>query len=681
MNHSKKDIIQENEYLHKVLELVKKEMKDLNITITDRVDYIDEFKKYVWDSRAEMDNAELATNMQGINNEVGSTNRFIKRIQFLKKSLESPYFGRIDFIRKAEQKRMIYVGLTSIVEDYQYFVYDWRAPISNMFYDFEIGDAYYIVPKGKIEGVITLRRQYKIIKGYLSRFFDSEINIRDEYLQEVLAQATSTKLKNIVHSIQQEQNQIIRNVDDRVIIVQGVAGSGKTTVALHRIAYLLYKEKNIKSSNILIFSPNAIFTEYISDVLPDLGEENTLQTTFSDFAFTYLDRKIESFSSFLERGFNIPSDSSEFKNIQYKLSDKFKKRIDEYVLNIDRELYFKKGINVGDKDFNAQYLTELFHSRFSGFQIFDRLNVIAEYLCELSHSRGNRKIKQTRQLLFSSTSIDVNIESLYEDIINSDEEYSFSETLQTRQKIKIGKKIISYEDSLGLLYLKSKLLKIPQDKNIRHVVIDEAQDYTIIQLELLKKLFPDAYFTILGDKNQTINPFYRYSSLEDIRKVFINKWKYIELNKTYRSTEAIVNFTNIIIGINNVHAIRNLTSYPIIMKDVEKSCLINSIQHDLNDFKKDNINTIAIITKTAIEAKYIHDNISKIFDVILITTQTDKYSKKTTVLPAYMSKGLEFDGVIIYTDENNKFSDQEKFLYYVACTRALHKLIIYNQGL
>ena len=330
MNLTPEQLSEEKEYLEKVMEVLKELCDKHSDSIDSQIDSIQELKKYIWDNIYELDDMEVAGEMYNVNTNVGYANKRIADLHQLKRSLYSPYFGRIDFKRdKSRSNRIqkIYVGLNGISKDLEHYVFDWRTPIASLFYNYGIGKVSYEAPAGTITGEVSLKRQYKIANGKLERCFDSDLNIDDEYLQEILSNASSDKMTNIVKTIQKEQNEIIRNLIDRYLIVQGIAGSGKTSVAMHRIAYLLYAEKDLTSNNVLIFSPNDVFSEYISNVLPELGEENVLQTTFSDFAKSYIKdyKQLESFTEFIERYYkNEDFDDEEFKTIKYKLSNEFK---------------------------------------------------------------------------------------------------------------------------------------------------------------------------------------------------------------------------------------------------------------------------------------------------------------------------------------------------------------------
>lgn len=291
MELEKKEQLLEEQRLDKTISIIRDKISELGQELYDREDKILEFKKFMWDSRADMDGAELKTMMSDNDLEVNMMMNKGEYLQKLYKIQNNPYFGSIIF-KDSDEQDEVYIGITHVTDKKNnYYVHDWRSPICSLFYDYEVGPCKYTSPSGEITGEITRKRQYTIKDGKLVHIFDNNINIDDELLQEVLASESSDKMKNIVNTIQQEQNKVIRNTDNPNLIVEGIAGSGKTSVALHRIAFLLYKIQNLKSNNILIFSPNKVFSEYISNVLPSLGEANTSETTINDF----LDMEIKEF--------------------------------------------------------------------------------------------------------------------------------------------------------------------------------------------------------------------------------------------------------------------------------------------------------------------------------------------------------------------------------------------------
>ena len=320
MGISKNELLLENKKLESTVDVIRNEISTLSTDLYDKETKLREFQTMMWDNRAELDPAEMKTLRTSNDLEVFFLEQKSKKFKKLYQIQNKPYFGRIDF-ESNEGINQVYIGITNVEKDLNYYVYDWRSPICSMFYDFGVEDAYYIAPEGKIEGRITLKRQYQIDNAKLTNVFDTTINIDDEVLQNVLKENSSEHMKNIVNTIQKEQNEVIRDDKTNNLIVQGIAGSGKTSVALHRIAYLLYKIEYLNSNNVLIFSPNNIFGEYISNVLPELGEDNTLITTFHEFASKYISEywRVESYSNFLARYYK-----NEYQNndlIKYKLSD------------------------------------------------------------------------------------------------------------------------------------------------------------------------------------------------------------------------------------------------------------------------------------------------------------------------------------------------------------------------
>ncbi|MEG0826620.1 MAG: AAA family ATPase, partial [Bacilli bacterium] len=365
----------------------------------------------------------------------------------------------------------------------------------------------------------------------------------------ILSNSSSDKMTNIVNTIQGEQNEIIRNIVDKYLIVQGIAGSGKTSVALHRIAYLMYKERNLTSNNILIFSPNEVFSEYISNVLPELGENNVLQSTFSDFASSYIKeyKEVESFTAFIERFYKKEEiDGESFKVAKYKLSDEFKIYLDKYIGKLELSIFFSKGIVINTKQITKEKLNQLLTNRFSHFPLFSRLDAISEYLCDsinISYKKYGKTVKEKLSVLLNEN---LDIKSIYSKILSSEDFKKNAEITETLT-LKIGK-ILRYEDLIPLMYLNFELNGYPNGNSIRHVIIDEAQDYSLLQFQMLKRIFNKSSFTILGDTHQTINPYYIYNNLNEVNSVFDDKGRYIELAKTYRSSEEIIDFTNQILG-------------------------------------------------------------------------------------------------------------------------------------
>lgn len=669
MELSKEEIIKEEKRLDEVIKLIRQKISVLGQELYDQDDKVLEFKKFMWDNRTDMDPTELKTMMSSNDLEVRLMMNKGEYLQKLFKIQSNPYFGRIIF-NNGKEMDDVYIGITHVIDDdNNYYVHDWRSPICNLFYDYEVGRASYLAPMGKIDGEITLKRQYTIQDGKLLHIFDNNINIDDELLQEVLASESDDKMKNIVNTIQAEQNTVIRNTDDKNLIVQGIAGSGKTSVALHRIAFLLYKIENLNSNNVLIFSPNKVFSEYISNVLPELGEDNTMQTTINDFLDMEIKEfnHVETFTDFIERSYTNKDD---FEFIKYKQSDMVYDDIDEYIDNICQNIRFKEDLFTRDYSYTISELNYMLNVRYEKFSLGERIKFMAEKISENNFNGSLSRSKKIARELYDRLSISLDLVMIYINFFTS----RFSKIKKDISYIKSNKNMLNYDDACLYVYMKCRLYGYNYNTYIKEIVIDEAQDYSLGQLKLISKIFRNASYTILGDINQTINPYYKYESLADICKILPDS-KYIELSKTYRSSQEIVEFSNQVLKLNHVSAIRRSENVPVIMRDdrdIEKQ-----LREDVTECEKYG-KSMAIITKNQEECDYIYEML-KDMGISKVDDSKKKFNRKFKVIPVYMAKGLEFDSVIIYTDKNNKYTEDEKYLYYVAITRAQHKLIVYNQ--
>lgn len=660
------EIKKEKEYLLKVKELITDLIVDKNKSISKSTESIYEQKKFLWDNSSDYTDEELVRSMNEVDLNTKITSFDLIQLNKYKQSLNSPYFAKVVFEDKEYNEIMnIYIGICTIEKNHDYYVFDWRAPISSLFYNYEIGSSSYESPNGIIYGETLSKMQFKIIDGKLIRCFNSSLNIDDDFLQEILANSQSDKMKNIVSTIQREQNEVIRNISDPYLIVQGVAGSGKTSVALHRIAYLLYKNKSLNSNNILIFSPNDVFSDYISNVLPELGEENVLTTTFSDFAKVCLKpyKNIESYTEFLEKIYS--SSNVDKKLIEKKMSYEYKNEIDEYLENIENNIKFDHDIEINNHIIEKDEIKELYSSKYLKFSYSERLDSIAEDICYKTHISLKHKNK-VRNVIAKEYNICVNQFELYKDFLIKN---NYSGSFISKGKVK-------YEDIMGLMLIYFKINGYPNFYGIQQVVIDEAQDYTYLQMEIFKNIFPNAKFTILGDVNQTINPFYKYKSLESLKDIF-PKSKYIELKKAYRSSSEIIDYTNKILGISNIVAVRKENNYNVDIIEIDESNKIYQVNSILNLMNKNNIHKIAIITKNVEEAKILYKNLEN-DNIQFIQNTDDSIQKDVIIIPSYLSKGLEFEGVIVYNDKET-YKEDDINLYYVVCSRAQHMLSIFNE--
>ena len=655
MNINKSEYQKEEKYLEKVKRFADVCISDVNIKIDKQKKEVFEIKQYIWNDCKALNDLEYGNLLNDTDAKVNWTNSQIRQVMKYQHIKQNPYFGRIDF-KIDEDIMQVYIGIYGFNYDNYNYIFDWRAPISNLFYDYGIGEAQYEAPIGIIKGEITLRRQYKIEDGKLRRLIENEININDEMLQEVLSDNSSDRMKNIVTTIQKEQNEIIRNTSDRYLIIQGVAGSGKTSVALHRIAYLLYKEKNLSYSNILIFSPNNIFAEYISDVLPELGERNVLNTTFNDLLKQYLKKfaKLESFSDFLERVYEKNEKPSYIFD---------KQQLDDFIQQYIKNHIFLKNINIGAEMFNRFELNDLLLNKYEKLPLLERISNLSEYLCNRLKISVKKNKKRIENLIISNLSISLDPISIFLEFLNLN-----GVTKEITKKIE-------YNDLEYIIYIYFELSGYPYNSNIKHVVIDEAQDYSQLQFYILKRCFDKAYFTILGDVNQAINPYCQYASLKTLSDVFNDGYKYIELNNTYRSSPEITDYANNILDKKNIKSIRVSNNIPV--KQYKNNEDINKILKNIDYIYEHGFKNIAILTKNSIEANKIYNKfIKKQTKYNFVKNKINKNS--ISIMTSYLSKGLEFDGVIIYNDINNGYNSFEKNLFYVAVTRSQHILFVYN---
>lgn len=677
MNLSEEELKKEEKHLELTTTLLRENISALAQDLYDNEEKQQEFKKYIWDTKAELDPTEMKTILSNNDKEIEDLEMKAKYYKKLYKIQNSPYFGKITF-EYDEGNKDIYIGLTYLTKDNDNVIYDWRSPISSVFYDYEHGKCSYSAPGGIIEGYLHNKRQFTIENSKIKRVFDSKLTIQDEMLQEVLTRKNNDYMKNIVNTIQAEQNAIIRNVEDKNLIVQGIAGSGKTSVALHRIAFLLYKIKNLTSDKVLIFAPNHIFSEYISNVLPELGEENTKETTFSDFLEAYIKeyKNIESFTSFIERYYKKEELYTDL--IKLKQSNEIIPVIEKYIQNYTKKARFTSEIFNRELYVPLEKLNYYLNERYSSIPLLERIDEISLKIAEQEFRNNKSKARQIRKWLRERLNISIDMKEIYKNFFRSKEFIDiYGHELPESYINRLDEKDISYEDACLFVYMKSLLMFLGNDYLIEQTIVDEAQDYSILEYMLLKKILKRSKFTILGDINQTINPYYEYKSLNELKSVFTDSVNYIELNKTYRSSPEIIEHANKILGLNLVSAIRRNTSIPVEFRYEDN--LKEQLIKDIENLKKDN-KSIAIITKTDTEAATIYKLLKKdMNELTLIANNSKAFSRELVVIPSYMAKGLEYDATIVYTEKDNQFTYKERYLYYVACTRSQHHLIIYNQ--
>lgn len=667
MKIEREEFERERNYLNKTVSLIRKKISKLGQELFDDDSKVLEFKKLIWDTHTEMDPNEMRSMMAESDLQVSIMQSKGNYLQRLFRIQNKPYFGSIRFKEEgSEEEDNIYIGITHVEDKLDYYVHDWRSPICSMFYDYETGPASYKAPSGIIKGNIIKKRQYIIEDAELKHIFDNDLNISDSLLQEVLAEESSDKMKNIVNTIQEEQNKVIRNTEDKNLIVEGIAGSGKTSVALHRIAFLLYRIPNLTSSNVVVFTPNKVFSEYISNVLPELGEDNTYDMTFYDLLCQNINeyKDIENFTDFISRYYKGNVDNYDI--IKYKQSDEIIKDINNYINNLLSTIKFNNKLEYDNFiEIDTEELNNMLNYKYNRFPLFERIKEISKRIASNNYEGSTKNASSIEKKLKELLNIKLDLKDIFNNFYQS--EYS-------KYKDKVNDKYLYYEDACIFLYIKSLLVGFNTNHVIKEIVIDEAQDYNKLQYLIIKKTFKTSNYTILGDTNQTINPYYKYDSLEELTSIFESS-KYITLTKTYRSTGKIIDYTNKILGLNHVTAIRNDKASDIIFRN---NITKNDFLTDINNLKTIS-KSIAIITKNDKEAEKVYNMLKDDLDIMLIDG-FGHIKRDLVVVPSYVAKGLEFDSVIIYTDDDNKYQEKDKYLFYVACTRAQHNLIIYNNS-
>lgn len=625
------------------------------------------------------------------------------KILLLEKMIKSPYFARIDFKFDDEDEfEKIYIGRSSLRKNsYQeMYVYDWRSPIASVFYRFMTGEAFYDAPCGRVTGELNLKRQYEIKNGILEYFFDSDVQIVDEFLRQLLSQNTTAKMKAIVETIQHEQDVVIRDMENDLLMVQGVAGSGKTSIALHRAAYLMYQglQTKLSANNIMIISPNSIFEQYISNVLPELGEDNVISSVFEDILSELLNgRKIQSRNDFLEN-LIVNSKYKEISrnSIEFKTSSFFREILDQFLIDIPRQwIEFEDVYYEGKCVVSGQILKDKILGRPEtplGIKLEQLEDYILEQIFGTGKGRGHKEeknlIKQEIQKF-----IKIDIVELYK-ILFSNEAYFYSllQNSNPSQNIKniwkytkenLEADSLYYDDAIAIAYLYLKIYGTNKYKNIKQVVIDEAQDYYPLQYEIFNLLFSNAKFTILGDMKQTLAKKEDISFYEQIQKI-LNKKKssLIMLDKSFRCTNEILNFSlKFIEQSSQIKSFNRNGDSPKVYIADNSEIFIDEIVKEIKLCQEKGFQSICLICKTEKNSTYLFNKIKHKLDIQLIKNGSVSDLQGVFILPVYMSKGLEFDTVLICdADSQNYHDEDDKNLLYVACTRALHKLSLFCEN-
>ena len=666
----------EQVFLDSVTQLIDDTLKEQGDIYDREVTVLTKDKQVHWDELSQMDDVDEAFSIHQIRKKEAELMERRKDAIKLKSVREKPYYGNIRIAFDDTDKEEYRIGYMTINgKDGFPIVIDWRNDIAKLYYDAKTGKTSYTCPNGEIDCVLESRQQIDIEKGKVKRVVDTEIHVDDDFLQEVLAKSSSGKMKDIVTSIQEEQNEVIRNMTDKTLIVEGRAGSGKTSVGLHRLAYLLYKDRYSTSNNMLIFSPSDVFSDYISNVLPALKENNVMQSTFKNFSESFLTgfERLESYTEFVARYYNGENSERTNQLNKFKFSSDFSKLLDEFIMKKADSYRFRKDFSYNGINIKVEKLNELLETEFKGYQLDEKIKRIVDYL-RVARLDGKYDNEAWYNKFFRELVPSPSIRSIYNEFLASEE---FKEASGYTDRISHGM-VLPYPDLIAMLYIKFELFGYPENNRFRHVVIDEAQDYTPMQLKMIKKMLNGASFTVLGDSDQTINPFYKYDSLEEMEKV-LGASKYIELKKAYRSSPEIMEYASRVTG-KEIQAVRNSQNIPVVTKEVSREELFTTLVKDVLSLKENGFERVCIITKNLNEAKAIYDGLKDEIENITILSEDEKYSdSKTTISPVYISKGLEFDAVINYNSKENSYGEEDKYLYYVACTRAQHSLTVYNE--
>ena len=666
----------------------------------------------------------------------------VKKLEDIKKIKTKPYFARMDFRESGKETEKFYIGKISLLDHKTAYpiIVDWRAPIANLYYEGKIGEAEYECLGEKIKGEISLKRQYIIENQELLKYVDINVTGNDELLQNALEEKADDRLKNIVATIQDEQNKIIRADINSPLIVQGVAGSGKTTIALHRIAYLIYNyEKEFRPEEFMIIAPTKFFLNYISNILPDLGVNDVRQCTFEDFAYDIIGKKMkisdnnEKLVMIVNKEFDKINNGNidvMIKESKFKASINFKKIIDEYLTTVednyipknDFVFYDEVIMKYNDIDYLFKHTYKMYNftmrineieknlvaalnkksekimerikaersKKIEGLVGEERVNLYEEYdkSIKLLEKNGKKIAREYLNQIPKKDCINYYREFIDKYLISSNEVLSY---LKENTLNNLSKNEISFEDLAPLMYIQIRIFGIKEICKIKHVVIDEAQDYGEFQFDVLKTIINSNSMTILGDIAQGVHFYRGIENWKRFMDVEFNNVKtvYKTLKKTYRTTKEIMDVANYVISqlpeyekefiVMGEPVIDRKNSIDI-EKFVDKSDFVNKINNRLEEHLKQGYKSIAIIGKDMEECKNIEKEIRKIrSDVKLIKSKDSEYNSGISIVPSYLAKGLEFDCVIISNANCDKYMNNslDIKLLYVTITRAMSKLDIF----
>lgn len=671
-----KILIEEKANLKDTLELVEKKLNNLSDS-SKKLDSIfdasnGEYFEYLKRNANKINEEDVVelVNMQSRLDDLEQDSDSLEREKkAYNKMLDKPYFAKIDL--DADDTRHIenyYIGLHSLVDNREYKVIDWRSPIASIFYDYEKGPCKIQTKSSALKCNLLNKRQFGITKGNLDYYIDTTINIEDALLQEALARNTTNQMKSIVQTIQKEQNEIIRCDENRSVVVQGVAGSGKTAIALHRIAYLMYKNRDrFTSSSIVFLSPNNALSSYISSVLPDLAEEDIEKMQLDMIARRLLkkncivERKYEQIERLISQ--------NNLDEYNYKTSYKFLKDIQDYAYRHYIENFDLENFTIRDIVIDTDKVKELFFNRYSDRDLFTRLRWITDNIFDkyFYTVKNPEKISKLKELIFVK---------LYSQIKDKNCIKAYMNFLKSKGlKLELVGDKVKNEDVYGILFFKLFIFGVEKYENIKHLVIDEMQDYSCIQLYIISQLF-DCSKTILGDYNQTINPEEVKAFKDSMADILGEDINFVTINKSYRQTEDIAKFASLVGGKTGIELVHR-AGKPVDKINTSRANSVDKLKEIIDSYLLDGYKSIAIITRSNADAKRLYSEVSgKISNINLIDDDMDRYDNNLCIISVYNSKGLEFDGVIIYDASENYETEVDRNLLYIASTRALHRLSV-----
>ena len=700
------------EYLAHVTGTLRHRITQLDDSIEAGQKEIEGMHEYYWENYTEMDQYgyENFDNQQALLHEINASNEKIELRRRFRKMMDSPFFGRVDFCYEGDDEpEIFYIGIANLAEENGGLplIYDWRAPVSGLFYDFDKGPASYQAPLGEIHGDIAAKWQYKIRGGKMIYEFESDVKIDDEILKAELGSNGDVQLKNIIRTIQKEQNAIIRNTSDRIMVIQGAAGSGKTSIALHRIAYLLYHDrKNLKSSSVLVLSPNGVFSDYISHILPELGEENIREMSFDLFAYKRLKNTVsdcEDRYDLIERQISGLCDEELLKE---KQSRDFLDRMEGYLAELEDSLMNFRDIEHRGVVKKEQEIIELFYFKFMDIPLLSRMDAVAEYFIdEVETLKGFDLPDEERDAVKSR------FYRMYEtrDLYVLYNRFLRQEGFPALPQVQYEKRKLRYEDVYPVLYLKYRLETQQEDSGVRHLIVDEMQDYSMIQYLIIQRLFK-CKMTILGDREQTMDGD-QQDVLTFLPKIFGKDIRRIVMNKSYRNTIEIASYANKLAGITEVELFER-HGKPVEEKEFTR--LTEALERVVKELRLEkqtvaeadedmpenaasetdgtetgeelSYETAAVITRTADEAREAYYILQKKLEaegfdtkerLSLLHRDSTNFKKGLTVTTFYMAKGLEFDQVFSVFPGTDRSPIVQRARY-IAATRALHELYMYE---